>query len=510
MSDTYAVVDKSKKRIKVSSQLPLDPDPLADLYSVVDNNSNSKPDSTVLVKDTYVQNEALDYNNTAAYITDESAALYDSVEENKKVKTCIVVCFPVLIIAVIAAAVAVAMAFVLITGLHSDLAAALKERSGESENEQLVLRNMESQLNLLNIDILNFSATVFIQVRHLNNNTSRGVEDFDQQINSSLELLSELQDNVNLLTSSITTLERNFSVQLIKISNGTMLQLQRIYDTAIVEEINNNYKTAHSSLNTLTVDLASGIRILHMFDSCEEVSNFSISLPSGMYNIGYGSSTMKKYCFTSCNSVRGNWRRIAFLSSNTSPVECPTGFELINDPNVPAVCKRNPTGARCSSITYSTNGNSYSQVCGTIHGSYFGDPDGFDSHSSIRSRSAGTLINGSYVDGISLTHGSMNKHHIWTLSAIVNFATNPTDNCSVCASNKPSYVGMDYSCDVVERCKSGCSPRQIWGSGQCTGSNTFYKNLMQPTTDAIEMSVCTDQVEGDEDIFLSFVELYVM
>ena len=148
-------------------------------------------------------------------------------------------------------------------------------------------------------------------------------------------------------------------------------------------------------------------------------------------------------------------------------------------------------------------------MCGTIHGSYFGDPDGFNSHSSIRSRSSDTPLNGNYVDGISLTHGSMSKHHIWTLSAIVNFA-NPTDMCSVCDDNKPSYVGMDYSCDVVERCKGNCSPRQIWGSVRCIGNNTFYKNLMQPTTDVIEMRVCTDQAEGDEDIFLSSVELYVM
>ena len=184
------------------------------------------------------------------------------------------------------------------------------------------------------------------------------------------------------------------------------------------------------------------------------------------------------------------------------------GFELINDPNVPALCKRNPTGATCSSITYSTHGNSYSQVCGTIHGSYFGDPDGLKSFSSIRPNTP--PLNGNYVDGISLTHGSMNEQHIWTLSAIVNFATNPTDICSVCASNKPSYVGMDYSCDVVERCRDICSPRQIWGSSQCIGSNTFYKNLTQTISDDIEMRVCTDQDENDENIFLSFVELYVM
>ena len=117
-------------------------------------------------------------------------------------------------------------------------------------------------------------------------------------------------------------------------------------------------------------------------------------------------------------------------------------------------------------------------MCGRIHGSYFGDPDRFDSHNiqdtSIRSRSANTLISNNYVDGISLTHGSMNEHHNWTLSAIANFPTNITDICSVCASNKPSYGGMDYFCDVIDQSKDSCSPRQIWGSGQCIGSNIFF------------------------------------
>ena len=103
----------------------------------------------------------------------------------------------------------------------------------------------------------------------------------------------------------------------------------------------------------------------------------------------------------------------------------------------------------------------------------------------------------------------MNKHHIWTLSAIVNFA-NPTDTCSVCKDNKLSYVGMDYSCDVVEQCRDSCSPRQICDDNQCKGSNTLYKILMQPTYDDIKMRVCTDQDENDKKIFLRFVELYVM
>ena len=42
-----------------------------------------------------------------------------------------------------------------------------------------------------------------------------------------------------------------------------------------------------------------------------------------------------------------------------------------------------------------------------------------------------TPRNANYVDGISLTQGSMNEHHMWTLSAIINFATNPTDVCTI-------------------------------------------------------------------------------
>ena len=116
--------------------------------------------------------------------------------------------------------------------------------------------------------------------------------------------------------------------------------------------------------------------------------NTSLLLPAGMYRITYlNCSFTLKYCSTntasSCSGVPGNWSRLAYLSNHTCPVECPMGFKLINDPNVSALCKRNATEARCSSITYSTHGNSYSLVCGTILGSYFGDPDEFYSLSSI-------------------------------------------------------------------------------------------------------------------------------
>ena len=526
MTDTYAVVDKSKKtkfRNKTSTQLPLNSDPLADLYSVVDKSYLSKPNPTTLTEDTYDEAVPAEnfYYKTIVDNTDESAALHDcntpvlpavvsnafSEEESlaplvlkdirnkendqdksrRTTHTCLPASFVVLIIAVTIAAVAVAMAFVLIAGLHSDLLAVMKDlslRSGSaSGNKKISMKGLESLIYQLNIDFDNFTTAVNNQVLYLNQNISDEVEYIDKYFNCTLELLRLWNSEIDLLTSRMNDLEKNISEQHNEIINDTIKTSQTLNNEVVVK-IMEASKTCLININTLTDKLISGIQSLHIFDSCTAVSNFSIQLPSGKYHIWSGdSTTTEQYCFTviafSCHGIPGRWKRIAYLSNNTSPVKCPMGFEHINDRNVPALCKRNPTGARCSFITYSTNGNSYSQVCGTIHGSYFGDPDGFDSHNimdrSIRSRSADTPISGNYVDGISLTHGSMNEHHIWTLSAKVNFA-NPTEICSVCASNKPSYVGMDYSCDVVgtQACKLNCSPRQIWGSGQCIGNITSH------------------------------------
>ena len=527
---------------------------MTNTYAVVDNRNEFKPDPTTFTTEhTYeaVPTENL-YYNTVAATTDESAALHESYytpmqsavtgngfseketyvhpelstfegksnkqhhdpNRSKRTNIWLPACLIVLIMAGIAAALAAAVVFVLIAGLRSDLTAALKDSSSSSgsitENIHVpqVTNNLEPQLNMLRTDISHFTATINHQVESLNVNASNGIDDIERQINITCEFLKKFQDSIALLSSSVDDLGGSFSEQLNDVSNTSTAMHKRL-KIEILETITNS-----SEIYTLQDKLANGVQTLHTFHSCEAVSNFSIQLPSGMYNIRAGNSSIIEYCSNiiafSCHGIPGRWRRIAYLSNNTSPVKCPMGFESINDPNVPALCKRNPTGSRCSSITYSTNRNSYSQVCGTIHGSYFGEPDGLNSYTSVRSRSAGTPLNGNYVDGISLTHGSMYEHHIWTLSAIVNFATNPTDVCSICDDNKPSYVGMDYSCDVVERCNGNCSPRQIWGSGQCIGNNTFYKNLMQPTSDDIEMRVCVDQAENDEDIFLSFIELYVM
>ena len=375
-----------------------------------------------------------------------------------------------------------------------------------------VQENCMTSTSVLESSLGNLKEETIILLQNATRETNAVLVDLSRQIaliNMSQNILT---GSVNVLKDEVDEYQSRFNYTVLSISNDTISllgQVRREFEFHVINETT----STEILINNLTSKVIQDIKAVYTFNSCKELMNLSLLFPAGMYRVRSSNCSFTlEYCSTntalSCSGVPGNWSRIAYLSNNNSPVECPMGFELINYPNVPALSKKNPTGARCSSITYSTHGISYSQVCGTIHGSYFGDPDGFDPHSTIRS--ATTPLNGNYVDGISLTHGSISEHHIWILTAIVNIATNPIDICSVCASNKPSYVGMDYSCDVVDKCKGFCSPKHIWGSGQCIGSNTFYKNLMQPTSDDIEMRVCTDQHEGDEDIFLSVVEIFVM
>ena len=56
-------------------------------------------------------------------------------------------------------------------------------------------------------------------------------------------------------------------------------------------------------------------------------------------------------------------------------------------------------------------------------------------------------------------------------------------------------------------------PSTLWnGCNGCCTPNTppwFYKQLEPSTTDAIEMRVCRDESDDNEDIAIEIVEIYV-
>lgn len=169
---------------------------------------------------------------------------------------------------------------------------------------------------MLRTDIKNFLDTINQQVEYLNQNASNGIDNIDQQINITCESLRELHYSIALLSSNVDTLEGNFTDQLNGVSNTSTAMLI-ILNNKIIEVIMNSSDISVTIINTLQYKLANGIQTLHIFDSCEAVSNFFIQLPSGMYQIRAGNSSIIEYCSNiiafSCHGIPGRWKGIAYL-----------------------------------------------------------------------------------------------------------------------------------------------------------------------------------------------------
>jgi len=172
-------------------------------------------------------------------------------------------------------------------------------------------------------------------------------------------------------------------------------------------------------------------------------------------------------------------------------------------------------------------GFQYSRVCGRARAYKFGEVVGF----SRRNRG----IDGSYVDGLSLTHGAAgSRQHIWTFASgfVMGLATNyshyqqfqcPCDNGNTHPS--PPFVGSHYFCESVTTSSNYYVSwlrfypnAPLWdgqvceGGGSCCQLNNppwFTKNLTTPTTDEIELRLCLNNRGSVSNIALELLELHI-
>ena len=208
---------------------------------------------------------------------------------------------------------------------------------------------------------------------------------------------------------------------------------------------------------------------------------------------------------------------MGYLNMTDPNEQCPPGFRLYEENGVRA-CGRQSGG--CESVTYLSHDISYSQVCGRVIGYQQGSVDGIDG------QSAG--IDSAYVDGVSITRGYP-RQHIWTFMAALqenSFNSNGIYACP-CAPNSPvtpaSFIGNDYLCESGSPGPYDFTTFHyadpLWDGEQCglieeeccnaPGIPWFHKPLQQPTTDYIEMRVCSIQHISNEDIPVELVEIYV-
>ena len=241
--------------------------------------------------------------------------------------------------------------------------------------------------------------------------------------------------------------------------------------------------------------LIPGYNPSHPATSCKEIFDLGLRSPSGLYWIrGTDSAAKHIYCDMerSCNGVAGGWMRVASIVMTDTSSTCPSGLGTLTSPR--RLCAMNIDGPGCSSAVLPVQGVQYSRVCGKIIGYQQGAPDAFRPYISGEQRT----IDSYYVDGISLTHRTSPRKHIWTFVAALHEDNPEPSSVCPCTNTRnspppavPDFIGHDYFCDTgsenhFQNIFYGDDP--LWdgaGCGQfstCCSWNSppwFLKNISQ-------------------------------
>jgi len=197
-----------------------------------------------------------------------------------------------------------------------------------------------------------------------------------------------------------------------------------------------------------------------------------------------------------CGQCGGSgWTRVVYLNMSNTTQQCPGDWALQSTP------VRTCGSISCTPVYYSVSGMQYREVCGRIEAYFNSHPDGF--------LGSTFSIDGTYVDGVSLTHGSP-REHIWTFAAADGSPYCPCDSRGN-PSSVPSFVGSDYFCEYGTSYfqplwdGEGCSP-----TGNCCSFNSppwFNKRLPQTTTDNLELRSCGGS--SAEINFIGLIEICI-
>ena len=255
--------------------------------------------------------------------------------------------------------------------------------------------------------------------------------------------------------------------------------------------------------------------------SCKDIKTVLPNSPSGYYYV----NGRNIYCNmdTLCSSGEG-WTRLAYLDMSDATQSCPSGFKLYQQGGVRA-CGRQSNSPSCTSITFPTNGLSYTQICGKVIGYQYASTDAIYPHSNGQHNN----LNSWYLEGVSITRGSP-RQHVWSLMSGPYSVINDNSNCP-CNTNSwqagqiQSFVGSHYYCESGNPSGSGWSHSLYYADplwdGQncpsfeapcCTNPNLpwFHRDYGNASsTDYLELRLCCDEGNSNEDVPIGMYELYI-
>ena len=302
------------------------------------------------------------------------------------------------------------------------------------------------------------------------------------------ETVKHLNKTVSSLSGDLEDYKQQTASQLSSLQNTHNQQLTQLYT---------KMDTLDSKLDSEFMDLDQNLQ-----------QNFTLQLNN---SFGY------IYPVYTCGGT-GGWRRVVYLDMTDNNTNCPFGWQLTSYSK--RTCGKVSTGSlTCDSVNFPVSGGDYTRVCGRIIAYQVSHIDAFEAYHD----GTVTTIDGAYVAGVSLTHGSP-RQHIWTFAAGATETGYTWDDACPCDATInitiPPFVGGDYFCE--SGLNSG-SPTVIiyphdplWDGKNCIATSTccsfnsppyFTKQLPNPTTDDIEARMCW--LTSNDQSPIEFIELYV-
>ena len=371
---------------------------------------------------------------------------------------------------------------------------------------------------LLGLAVLSFSFGVVLTT---NTNYTETVDvkvcssSFKCVHNQSTSVLSRVSTVLSTpFDDSITCTGENY------INNG-----MEFYPSKICAEISdvchNNFETQY--YNELLDQLEEISQYLNF--SCSDILNNNHSALSGYYTIpASNGSLITVYCDMEgqCDG-KGGWMRVGYINMSEPGNNCPNGLNPYNYTNInyPLCDRPHPSSGGCNSAFFSNFGLRYSQVCGRVRGYQYSGVDGIYQNYGNGS----PLLEGPYVDGVSITHGMNPRQHIWTFVVGQDENENAYQDCPCnngSLETTPQYVGNDYYCESgvpIWNSNSFYYNDPLWDGNQChymehpccTSPNMpwFIKSLNESTTDDLELRMCSSEGYPNEATPIDLIELYV-
>ena len=300
------------------------------------------------------------------------------------------------------------------------------------------------------------------------------------------------------------------------------------------ENIYNSNKGSHNSPGYYWTTSRVYCGMNYTGSSCDNIYNSFLETQSksGYYRIKESNKYQWTYCnmstftngdfISTCAGVGGGWRRIVNINISAGD-DCPGEWRKAIQSNVSfcRVASDNNVPA-CSSANFSTNGISYQRVCGRARGYQKGYTLGFYGSNPYFNI---TMIDQSYVSGLSITYSNNPRKHIWTFASGLSERNDRAWNCpcSIYPGNDPpSFVGNNYYCESgsVDLPDTGTYyfNDPLWDGAGCTGGSSccnnttqpwFYHQLNQITQDDIEARICTRDSFVYRSPLIDQLELYV-